>query len=157
MNWRQILFSFEGRVGRRVWWLATLAVVAAVLALTLAPFLIQSESVAVFVLALGSQLIWLASLWPMLAVAAKRLHDRNKSGWWLLVFWLLPFVLFWAGLSITLFNDPRTGRSGDFLTGAILMSASLPFALWGVVELGVLKGTRGPNGFGVEPEPGQGG
>ncbi|XSC46742.1 DUF805 domain-containing protein [Bradyrhizobium sp. RDT10] len=57
----------------------------------------------------------------MLAVGSKRLHDRNKNGWWLLVFWLLPFALFCVGFSIYLFDDPRTGRSGDFATGSILI------------------------------------
>ena len=47
----------------------------------------------------------------------KRLHDRNKNGWWLLAFWLLPVALFVGGFSIALFDDPRTGRSGDFSTG----------------------------------------
>jgi uncharacterized protein DUF805 len=28
-----------------------------------------------------------------IAVAIKRLHDRNKSGWWLLVFYFLPGVI----------------------------------------------------------------
>ena len=51
----------------------------------------------------------------------KRLHDRNKSGWWLRAFWLLPFALFIGGFSIVFFDDPKTGRSGDFSTGSILI------------------------------------
>ena len=93
--------------------------------------------------ALTSQFIWLLSLWPILAVGSKRLHDRDKNGWWLLVFWLLPFALFCGGFSIVFFDDPRTGRSGDFSTGSILIFASLPPALWGIVELGILPGTKG--------------
>jgi len=84
-------------------------------------------------------------------VGSKRLHDRNKNGWWLLVFWLLPFVLFCGGFSIVLFDDPRTGRSGDFVTGSVLIFASLPPGLWGIVELGILPGTKGPNPYGDDP------
>jgi uncharacterized membrane protein YhaH (DUF805 family) len=150
MKLQKILFSFDGRIGRRTYWLATLAVIVAVLVLTFAPFLLNSEAAAVLMLAF-SQFIWLLCLWPILAVGSKRLHDRNKNGWWLLVFWLLPFALVVAGFSIALFDDPRTGRSGDFSTGLILVLASLPPALWGIVELGLLPGTTGPNRYGADP------
>ena len=151
MKLQKILFSFEGRIGRGTYWLAILAVNAALLVLSFAPFLLNSEEAAVLMLALASQFIWLLSLWPILAVGTKRLHDRNKNGWWLLVFWLLPFALLCGGFGIVLFDDPRTGRSGDFSTGLIVVLASLPPALWGIVELGILPGTKGPNLYGADP------
>jgi uncharacterized membrane protein YhaH (DUF805 family) len=151
MKLQKILFSFEGRIGRGTYWLAILALIVAVLVVTVAPFLLDSEAAAVLMLALTSQFIWLLSLWPMLAVGAKRLHDRNKNGWWLLVFWMLPFALFCGGFSIVYFDDPRTGRSGDFSTGLIVVLASLPPALWGIVELGILPDTKGPNLYGADP------
>jgi uncharacterized membrane protein YhaH (DUF805 family) len=151
MTLQKILFSFDGRIGRRTYWLAILALIVAVLVLTFVPFLIPSEDAAVLIIALTSQFIWLLSLWPMLAVGSKRLHDRNKKGWWLLVFWVFPFALFSVGLSIALFNDPSTGRSGDLSTASIVILASLPPALWGIVELGILPGTKGPNLYGADP------
>lgn len=151
MKLQKILFSFDGRIGRGTYWLAMLALIVAVLVLTFAPFLLDSQETAVLLAALTSQFIWLLSLWPMLALGSKRLHDRNKNGWWLLVFWLLPFALFCGGSSIVLFDDPRTGRSGDFWTGSILILASLPPALWGILELGILPGTKGPNLYGADP------
>ena len=151
MKLQKILFSFEGRIGRGTYWLAILALIVAGLVLTVAPFLLDSEDAAVLMLALTSQFIWLLSLWPLLAVGSKRLHDRNKNGWWLLVFWLLPFALFVGGFSIALLDNPRTGRSGDFSTDLILVLASLPPALWGIVELGILPGTKGPNLYGADP------
>ena len=151
MKLQKILFSFGGRIGRRIYWQAILALIVAVPVLTVAPFLLNGEKAAVLMLALTSQFVWLLSLWPILAVGAKRLHDRNKNGWWLLVFWLLPFALFCGGFSIVLFDDPRTGRSGDFSTGLTLVLASLLPALWGIVELGILPGTKGPNRYGDDP------
>jgi uncharacterized membrane protein YhaH (DUF805 family) len=151
MKLQKILFSFDGRIGRRTYWLAILALIAAVLVLTFAPFLLAGEEAVFLMLALSSQFILLLSLWPILAVGSKRLHDRDKNGWWLLVFWLLPFALFVGGFSIALFDDPKTGRSGDFSTGAILVLASLLPALWGIVELGILPGTKGPNLYGADP------
>jgi uncharacterized membrane protein YhaH (DUF805 family) len=152
MKLQKILFSFDGRIGRGTYWLVILALIVAVLVLTFAPFLlVESEGATVLMIALTSQFISLLSLWPMLAVGCKRLHDRNKNGWWLLVFWLLPFALFVGGFSIALFDDPKTGRSGDFLTGSMLVLASLLPALWGIVELGILPGTKGPNLYGADP------
>ena len=149
MKLQKILFSFDGRIGRRTYWLAIIALIAAVQLVTIGPFLLDNEMVAVMLI-VTSQFIWLLSLWPILAVGSKRLHDRNKNGWWLLVFWLLPFALVVGGFSIALFDDPRTGRSGDFSTGVILVLASLPPALWGIVELGILPGTMGPNRYGAD-------
>jgi uncharacterized membrane protein YhaH (DUF805 family) len=151
MNPKKILFSFEGRIGRRTYWLAILGMIVAVLVLTIAPFLLGNQEWVFLILALTSQFIWLLSLWPLLAVGAKRLHDRDKNGWWLLVYWLLPFVLICGGMSIILFDDPRNGRTGDFATGGVLLFASLLPALFGIVELGILPGTRGPNQYGADP------
>ncbi len=47
--------------------------------------------------ALSSNVSWifsLATLLPLLAVGARRLHDIGKSGWWQLL-WLIP-IIGWA-------------------------------------------------------------
>ena len=56
-------------------WLALMAA-----AFTLANYqLVAIQSIAFFIVAL---------LWPTAAVLVKRLHDRNKAGWWALL--LIP-------------------------------------------------------------------
>jgi uncharacterized membrane protein YhaH (DUF805 family) len=154
MKLKKILFSFQGRLGRGVYWVAILALVAAVLVLTFAPFLLDNEKAAVLMVALTSQIVWIFSLWPIMAVGSKRLHDRNKSGWWLLIFWVLPFLLFFGGFGIDFVSDPEIVRNADFTTGLIMMTASLPLALWGIVELGVLPGDKGPNRYDATPHDG---
>ena len=157
MNWQQLLFSFKGRIGRGTFWLAILPVIAAVLLIASAPLLMVStesqEMPASFLIAIfAAQLICFAGLWPILAVGSKRLHDRGKGGWWLLVFWVLPFFLLFGG-----FGHAFTSRTGDTSVGATMMLASLPITLWGLVELGILPGSKGPNRFGVDPaEPATG-
>jgi uncharacterized membrane protein YhaH (DUF805 family) len=163
MDIQTILFSFKGRIGRGTYWLSIVPVVVAVHVITFAPILIvdsiigtESEEIPVSFLIAGfaAQVIWLAGLWPMLAVGSKRLHDRNKRGWRLLVWWLLPFCLFFGGFGHDFLDDPNTVRSaGYFSTGSIMIFASLPIALWGIVELGILPGTKGPNRFGDDPLP----
>jgi uncharacterized membrane protein YhaH (DUF805 family) len=82
----QILFSFKGRVPRHIWWLyGVLALIGAgLLAVTLL-------SIAGIDPLSAESLVNVLLLWPALAVSIKRWHDRNKSGWWVLV-GLLPLV-----------------------------------------------------------------
>ena len=155
MKLQKILFSFDGRIGRRTYWLAILALIVAVQVLTFAPFLLESEGWAVLIIALTSQFIWLLSLWPMVAVGSKRLHDRDKSGWWLLVFWVLPFFLFFGGFGYG-FTSRGPDVSAALSTASMMMLAALLIALWGIVELGILPGTKGANRFGAGPAPAAG-
>ena len=92
MKLRKILFSFDGRIGRRTYWLALLALIAAVLVLTFAPFLLGNEEWVFLILALTSQFIWLLSLWPLLAVGASdcTTATRTAGGCWFLAGSLRP-------------------------------------------------------------------
>ncbi len=57
-------------------------------------------------------------------------------------------------IGIDFVGDPNAvQRAGYFSSGSIMMFASLPIALWGIVELGILPGTKGPNRFGDDPLP----
>jgi len=74
----QVLFSFRGRMTRRDYWLKGFLVLfpVGVINSLLASF--GFDSVAALSLSL---MIGIASLWPSLALVVKRLHDRNRSGW----------------------------------------------------------------------------
>ncbi|WP_456618345.1 MULTISPECIES: DUF805 domain-containing protein [unclassified Bradyrhizobium] len=72
-----------------------------------------------------------------IAVGRKRLHDRNKSGWWLLLFYLGPAVCHYVG------------QMSDL--DVILDAASFGLTAWAIVELGVLPGTVGSNKYGPDP------
>lgn len=75
---------FEGRAGRAEYWWFFLAN----LIISLVLQAIAGASDALFILALVYSL---AVLIPGLAVAVRRLHDTNKSGWWILIS-LVPLV-----------------------------------------------------------------
>jgi uncharacterized membrane protein YhaH (DUF805 family) len=83
---RQLLFGLDGRIDRRTWWLwgvaamVGLAVYATVL-LRVAGVSVKATETAVNLLL----------LWPSLALSIKRWHDRDKSGWWVLLA-LVPLV-----------------------------------------------------------------
>ncbi len=82
LTMKEILFSFKGRVGRKTYWLTLLAAIgiyfvsAAVLGAIGLP---MEVLMALFVLA------YIPLIWISLAVQVKRWHDRNKSGWWVLI------------------------------------------------------------------------
>ena len=92
-------------------------------------------------ISLAGNLIGMSILmWIVLAVSVKRLHDRDRSGWWIMPFFVLPC-----------FSDYLP----DWLTDSIFMAPlSLAFfilGIWGFIELGFLRGTGRINRFGPDP------
>jgi uncharacterized membrane protein YhaH (DUF805 family) len=79
-------------------------------------------------------------MWICLATSVKRLHDRDKSGWWIVLFFVLPsfsdYIPDWLANSNTSFP---LGLALFILCG------------WGFVELAFLRGTGGANRFGPDP------
>ena len=84
-------------------------------------------------------LLYIPLIWIGLAIGAKRLHDRDKSAWWLLVFYVLPGIL------------SSLGNQMDDLGFLILHVVSFAITVWAFVELGCLRGTLGPNQYGPDP------
>lgn len=98
-------------------------------------------------------LFWLLLFIPMLAVQIRRLHDINRSGWWLGAFWLLYIVYMgvWLSMMSTAMQSPGTPpQMGGFAALGIL---ALVFFLYSIVLLVFfcLRGTKGPNRFGDDP------
>lgn len=79
-------------------------------------------------------------LWWYFAAWIKRLHDRNKTGWWLVPYFIVPGIY-------SQFED----RLPDSNAMALLGLAVSIVAFWGLVEMLCLKGTTGPNRFGPDP------
>jgi uncharacterized membrane protein YhaH (DUF805 family) len=79
-------------------------------------------------------------LWIFLATTIKRLHDRDRSGWWMLPFTALPSLF-------NHFSDLLPGSWFAMIAGAIMFV----LMIWGCVELYFLRGTRWTNRFGPNP------
>lgn len=87
MSWKQLLFSFQGRVGRKAFWLTLLiGVVAGILAqvLVIGAVMASGQEPSPLVM-VPLFLVALALVWVSLAIQAKRWHDQDKSAWWILV------------------------------------------------------------------------
>jgi len=81
-----------------------------------------------------------------LAVGAKRLHDRDKTAWWLVVFALLPNALY----SLAQYWQENEMDRGSTLALAPRLAA-IGIYLWAFVDLACLRGTSGANRFGKDP------
>jgi len=140
-----LLFNFRGRTGRGHFWLATLIYLIVCTIAAAIGFAIDSMAALIGAVLIASVPCMISGVF----VGIKRLHDRNKSGWWLVVFYLLPAVLPWFGL---LFPG---GGGGDMesLPISVMALYYLRFALylWALVELGCLRGTIGANPYGPDP------
>jgi len=90
-----LLFSFQGRVNRAKFWLVAIVatvVVSIVIGIVFGGMAAGSNSSN----ALGAMGVvgGILLLWINLAVAVKRCHDRNRSGWFVLLS-LVPFLNIW--------------------------------------------------------------
>ena len=85
MNFSEVLFSFDGRINRAKYWLAQF--IFAILGIVVSLLVILTAELAIVLWVIYSIVI----IWPALAVAVKRWHDRNKSGWWIFIV-LIPII-----------------------------------------------------------------
>ena len=179
------LFSFDGRINRAKMWALFLVVFVAEFIVGIA---IQATlGFGTILEVMQGKLTWhdavqaaplffptMAALYVILvyvhlAVTTKRLHDRNKSVWWLLVFIGLPLVFnipmifelpkIFANLGEVMnaaknhLAQPAPPQFGPLAT--IGNGAATIISLWAFVELYILKGTEGANRFGPDPLAGR--
>ena len=168
MDWDWFLFRFEGRINRAKYWLATLIILGwMTLALLLLAgissafgigrhgFSIDLFGIAASIDELNNNASastagwfpWIITApmtagfaWCYAAASIKRLHDRNKSAWWMVPFVVAPGLF---GHFDEVFADSYAV--------AVLGFAMFVLYIWGLVELCCLRGMRGPNRFGSDP------
>jgi len=138
MDWAYLLNSFEGRIGRKTFWLAMGAVFALNVVAWYVAEQIQGDR-------LGA-IVDLAFTYPEFAIAAKRAHDRNMPLWLLIAFFTANGVLDLLDV---------LGLAGTNEEPSVLsLFIAVPFTVLGLallVELGFRKGTSGPNPYGPDP------
>jgi uncharacterized membrane protein YhaH (DUF805 family) len=109
--------NFQGRARRSEYWLFYLLFVIVYVVLlvgsgALNPNKSGPSALGLIVSLIGGLAI-LGMFVPMLAVTVRRLHDTNRSGWWLLLS-LIPFI---GGLVVFVFTVlPGTSGSNTFGT-----------------------------------------
>ena len=115
MNWYLHVLknyaTFSGRARRKEYWMFFLISALISIVLTLLDILLGTYSVE-YEAGLFSGLYSLLILFPSIAVVVRRLHDTDRSGWWILIS-LIPLigviVLF---VFMCLDSQPGTNRFG---------------------------------------------
>jgi uncharacterized membrane protein YhaH (DUF805 family) len=138
MDWAFIYTNFEGRIGRKTFWIAVAVLTVFELAVNFITDQLQLDRL--------SAIIDLALVYPEFAVAVKRAHDRNMPILFLIVFFVGNAALdFLTVLQIAIVDGQPT-------TAAVLISVPFTILLFFlVVELGFRKGVDGPNQYGPDP------
>jgi uncharacterized membrane protein YhaH (DUF805 family) len=140
MDWKYLFTSFDGRINRAKFWAAigvffALGIVGLIIDTVLGTRLAVGGGMQIGIVGL---IISLASIYFALAVYAKRWHDRDKSGW-------LSAVLIAVFVVAAILTLMAPGLA------TVMAIVELLVAIWFIVELGILKGTNGPNRYGPDP------
>lgn len=141
--------DFSGRAPRaEYWWYSLAVMILAIVVMIVENILGLSGTVGPY----GplSMLMTLGLLVPGLAVSVRRLHDTNRSAWWLLL--IVPYVLsaLLAGYAMASGSMAGLGSAGLVgIIGLICVVVMLVFM--------VLPGTAGDNRYGPDPYGGAGG
>jgi uncharacterized membrane protein YhaH (DUF805 family) len=164
MRWTNFLFSFRGRIGRAryglyiaialplyvllatAFWIYALSVPGAYENGGPTPFPSDALGIAGAILFFA---VLAAATFAGAAVTVKRLHDRDKAWWWFGVFVLAPDAL----LALAQYLSDSEAANGSILFA--VQFAAVALGLWGLVEIGFLRGTMGANRFGPDPLAGQ--
>ena len=130
-DWKEFFFSFNGRINRKKYWMNF------VLPVGLISIVLAGIDMA-FGLTFGlSSLFSLIAVWPKLATGAKRLHDRELSGWW-------------QAAPIAAFGLTAVGFMVFKPLGILFLLIAIGLGIWIATQIGFLKGTDGPNRFGAD-------
>jgi uncharacterized membrane protein YhaH (DUF805 family) len=138
MDWAFLYNSFEGRIGRKTFWIAVVILAVVEFVAHFAAEQMQGDRL--------SAIVDLAFVYPEFAVALKRAHDRNMP-----ILFLIAFFGASAVLDLLAVLE-MTGTDDQPNTVSVLIA--VPFtilALFLLVELGFRKGVEGPNQYGPDP------
>lgn len=136
-------FVFGGRIGRRQYWLLSITYLLALAvsggALIWLAILLSEQSSPIVMLPFGAVAVVAIGALTVasMSVAVRRLHDRGKTGFWLLAYYIVPG---WTA--------ERAGFTGE---GLVFLLLTIGIVVWSVVDLGILRGDRGSNAFGSDP------
>lgn len=154
------LFSFQGRLRRRDWWILSIAcnllngvlTVLVVGAVTppdadVEPWVNATQQPQGGFPLVAAIAIDALFLWPWLALTIKRRHDRGSPGWDAAGLVVLLTAVSWAPAAWT---NAFFGMLG--LGGLLVALGVLVAVIWLLVVLGFLDGQPGMNRYGLSPK-----
>jgi len=114
MNWYMAVINkyadFSGRARRKEYWMFLLINILVSIAIGIIGTIIGDSRGLISVSLSGLYALFI--FLPSLAVTVRRLHDTNRSGWWILI----PLVPFFGAIILFIFtvldSDPNTNTYG---------------------------------------------
>jgi uncharacterized membrane protein YhaH (DUF805 family) len=149
--------SLEGRIGRKTFWLFSVAVLAAqflvlFIALFVAAILLPDSSERSSAEDWWSEFVIMAGLYPQFVIDVKRGHDRNIPFWVVGVFYAAIIVRnVLSRLGWLVMSPQQAVFSARDLSSYIVILLLGIAGLALLVELGFRRGTIGPNPYGPDP------
>jgi uncharacterized membrane protein YhaH (DUF805 family) len=141
--------EFSGRSRRKEYWLYTLFIFIVGMIIAGIEEALGIARMIAGIYGPASALLAAATLIPGLAVAVRRLHDIDRTGWWLLLeIPIYGFVVFGAA-SATGFPLLETGEGVALVLAGFV---SMIIAALVLLVFCVTDGTQGPNRFGSDPK-----
>ena len=136
--------DFSGRAPRAEYWWYVLGTMIAYLVVMIVESIVGLDGT-VGPYGPLSLILMLGLLVPGLAVTVRRLHDTNRSGWWILIA-VIPYFI----LGVLAGGAMASGSMGAMATAGLLGLVAMVGAIVLLVFM-VLPGTKGDNRFGADP------
>jgi uncharacterized membrane protein YhaH (DUF805 family) len=137
--------EFSGRASRPEYWWFVLALVVAYLVISTVENILGLDHMA-GPYGILSLLLMLGTLVPSLAVGVRRLHDTNRSGWWMLIA-VVPYGLMVVAGLMALAGAGALGLLAMMgLIGIVAMVGAVVLLIFMI-----LPGTPGDNSYGPPP------
>jgi uncharacterized membrane protein YhaH (DUF805 family) len=155
MRWIYFFGSFDGRIGRKTFWLTSIAIFAAELIAAFAGALIIALLSGDWEAKAGDRWIdavYLVFLYPKFIIDVKRGHDRKIPMWMIGVFYaalVADYFLVELGWLVD-WPDQNVTSSVNVVSFIVVILLGI-FGLALLVELGFRKGTTGSNRYGPDP------
>jgi uncharacterized membrane protein YhaH (DUF805 family) len=136
--------DFAGRAPRAEYWWFFLATIIAYFVVMIVESIVGLDAT-VGPYGPLSVLLMLALLVPSLAVTLRRLHDTDRTGWWILIA-VVPYFI----VGVMAGAAAAGGSTGGLAAAGLLGLVALAGAIVLLVFM-VLPGTKGDNRYGPDP------
>jgi len=145
--------DFGGRASRSEYWWFVLALLIAYIVVGTVESIVGIHHMILYSYGPLSALLWLGTLVPSLAVGVRRLHDTNRSGWWILLP-IIPYCLAIVLGGAAMMAGAAAGGGVGMVAGAgiagLFMLVGLVCALV-LLFFMVQPSTPGDNRYGANP------
>jgi uncharacterized membrane protein YhaH (DUF805 family) len=153
MNAIRAFYSFSGRIGRRGFWAGIVAIfiLGSMATVTITPDILSDDPFSALLnnwrnMGVREVAVYLAMLYPAMALVTQRLHDRNKSGLFAALFWAPALVQ-----SAIVVIPGLASMADNLMWGINWLAAWIgTVGIWFFVELG-FYGPKEPNRYGPDP------